>query len=149
MKKWLLLFFMCLSNITFAVPAEVNSISLNGLSMIKLSKVNKNSINLVVHYPGENYSHLCSIIMRGAAESAQIEKNFARRFTFTKAFSSEPMPYEVDKYGVLIFKLTSDSYVDGLIISTVDKKSIASNIAAVYATSDGLHDDLGIFAGGC
>lgn len=148
MKKWLSLLFIGLSNISLA--SSPDTLSLNGISMVQLQKIQSNSVNIDIQYPGEIYSQLCSIIMRAANNSHGLDKMMTSRFKFTHHFSQEPMPYDVDKFGVVTFKLMENSYVDGITITTLDGKSIASNMDALLRMKDGtLGDRIAFFAGSC
>jgi hypothetical protein len=144
MKKWIFMMFICLiSSLTFASPAP--NVMMSGLTVVRLSKVNSTTMTLEVHYPG-SLSHVCTLVMRGDNTALDLSKVFAKRFQFTHLFSSEKMNYDVDVSGELVFKLEPDAFVDGLTITTVDGKSIASNVAEVFPSKI---NDVGFLEGVC
>lgn len=152
MKKWIFLIGACLiANVAFAYPANNdNTINMTSISAVHLSKIKSNKITLQVSLSGQ--SLICSFLMRdkNASPNIGISQKLLDRFKYTRLSSDQEMSYSENSNHDLVFNLQKGAFVDGLTISTRDGKSIASNVAAVYAMPDGfLLDDVGVLAGLC
>ncbi len=124
-------------------PVPPKEVSIGRLSLYLLKNVEENQKAFRVDYPGR-ISGICTLIIRTGSPSFNMRK-FVSRFTITD-YNFAPVTPDYSVPGTVIYKLTPETFIDGIVIAAKNKKSIGENVQSLL---DLPNDNVGILAGSC
>jgi hypothetical protein len=148
MKKLILMIITNLIPFS-AYAAPIDEVALDSLTVHKLNNVKTNNLRIIQSYPGKDISGSCKIVIRTRQYPYESLNKLALRLEFKQAYSSAQATMDSSNRGALVFALKEHSFVDGILITTKDGKSIAKNVAEVFPDNRNGESDVGVMAGVC